>query len=93
MGHWLWYYLTSAYGRAQLTKRMTLTATLKSLSARSLGEIEIPVPSAHDLDAVARLVEASESVYAQTVEAARLRREVLRDAVIQEIECRPAKAS
>ena len=90
MGHWLWYFLSSAYGGGQLAKRMTLTATLKSLSARSLGEIEIPVPTAHELDAVARLVEASESAYAEAVDAARLRREALRDAVIQDIGRRAA---
>ena len=90
MGHWLWYFLSSAYGRAQLARRMTVTASLKSLSARSLGEIEVPVPTARELDAVARLVEASESAYAEAVEAARLRREALRDAVIQEMGRRAA---
>ena len=90
MGHWLWYFLSSAYGRAQLTRRLTVTASLKSLSARSLGEIEVPVPTARELDTVARLVEASESAYTEAVEAARLRREALRDAVIQEIGRRAA---
>ena len=90
MGHWLWYYLSSAYGRGQLAKRMTVTASLKSLSGRSLGEIEVPVPTARELDAVARLVEASESAYTEAVEAARLRREALRDSVIQEIGRRAA---
>ena len=90
MGHWLWYYLSSAHGRVQLTRRLTVTASLKSLSARSLGEIEVPVPTARELDTVARLVEASESAYTEAVEAARLRREDLRDAVIQEIGRRAA---
>ena len=85
MGHWLWYFLTSAHGRAQIARRMTVTATLKSLSARSLGEINVPVPPARDLDFVARLVEASESAYAQSIKAARLRREVLRDAMIEQL--------
>lgn len=85
MGHWLWYFLTSAYGRAQLGKRTTVTASLKSLSARSLAEMEVPVPSARDLDSVARLVEASEAAYTGVVQAARLRRETLRDAVVREI--------
>ena len=64
---------------------MTVSATLKSLSARNLGEIEVPVPSPRELDLVARLVEASEAAYNSAVEAARLRREALRDAVIHEI--------
>ena len=86
MGHWLWYYLTSAHGRAQLAKRITVSATLKSLSARNLGEVEVPVPSTRDLDTVARLVEASEAAYTSAVEAARLRRDALRDSLIKEIE-------
>ena len=86
MGHWLWYYLTSAHGRAQLAKRITVSATLKSLSARNLGEVEVPVPSLRDLDTVARLVEASEAAYTSAVEAARLRRDALRDSLIKEIE-------
>lgn len=85
MAHWLWYYLTSSIGRMQLARRMTASATLKSLSARNLGEVQVPVPSTRDLDAVARLVEASEAAYASAVEAARLRRETLRDSVIDEI--------
>ena len=85
MGHWLWYFLSSAHGQAQLARRMTVTATLKSLSARSLGEIEVPVPSDRELDAVARLVEASEAAWTESVKAARLRRETLRDSVIHEI--------
>ena len=85
MGHWLWYFLTSAQGRAQLAKRTTITATLKSLSARSLGEIELPVPSSRELDTATRLVEASEAAYNSAVEAARLRRETLRDALVHQI--------
>ena len=85
MGHWLWYCLTSSLGRTQLAKRMTVSATLKSLSAKNLGEVQVPVPSPRDLDAVARLVEASEEAYVSAIEAARLRRGMLRDAVIHEL--------
>ncbi len=85
MAHWLWYCLTSSLGRTQIAKRMTASATLKSLSAKNLGEVQVPVPSPRDLDAVARLVEASEEAYESTIEAARLRREALRDAVIHEL--------
>ncbi len=85
MGHWLWYYLTSSHGRAQLAKRMNVTATITSLSARNLGEIQIPVPSNRELDAIAQLVEASEAAYTATVEAARIRRDTLRDSIIQHI--------
>ena len=68
-----------------LARRVTVTATLRSLSAKSLGEIEVPVPSARELDVVARLVEASEAAYAESVKAARLRRETLRNAVVHEM--------
>ena len=85
MGHWLWYFLTSSEGRAQLARRLVVSATVTTLSARSLGEVEVPLPSGREIDAVARLVEASEDAYAAAVEAARLRREVLRDSVIRDL--------
>ena len=85
MGHWLWYFLTSAQGRAQLARRMTSSATIMSLSARSLSEVEVPVPSPRQLDMIVRLVEASETAYAATVEAMRLRRQTLRDAIIEDV--------
>ena len=85
MGHWLWYFLTSAHGRAQLARRMTVSATITSLSARNLGEVAVPVPSPRELDVVVELVEASEAAYAAALEAARLRRETLRDAIINDI--------
>ena len=93
MGHWLWYFLTSTHGRVQLDKRMTVSASLKSLSAKSLSEIEVPVPSSRKLDVVARLVEASEAAYAGSVEAARLRREALRDTLVHELGRRTAAAN
>ena len=85
MGHWLWYFLTSSHGRAQLAKRMNVTATITSLSAKNLGEVQIPLPSARELDTIARLVEASETAYTSSLEAAQLRRETLRDSIIQQI--------
>ena len=85
IGHWLWYFLSSTHGKVELDKRMTVSATLKSLSAKSLGEIDVPVPSARELDAVERIVEASEAAYTSAVEAARLRRDTLRDSMIHEI--------
>lgn len=85
MGHWLWYFLTSAHGRAQLARRMTVGASITSLSARNLGEVEVPVPSTRQLDSIVRLVEASEAAYVAAVEVARLRRETLRDAIIEDI--------
>jgi hypothetical protein len=85
MGHWLWYFLTSAFGQAEIARRLTISATIKSLSASSLGEIEVPVPSARDLERVVRLVEASEAAYTSAIEAAMWRRDTVRDSVVQEI--------
>ncbi len=93
LGHWLWYFLTSSQGRAQLARRLVVSATVTTLSARSLGEVEIPLPSGRELDAVARLVEASEDAYVAAVEAARLRRETLRDSVVHDIGRRAASPS
>ena len=84
-GPYLWYFLSSAYGRSQFLKRLTVSATTTSLSASILGEVEAPMPSQRQLDHVARLVEASEGAYTSTVQAARLRRETIRDSVIHEI--------
>ena len=83
MGHWLWYFLTSTFGQLEMTKRLVATATLKTLSARSLGEIEIPVPPPSDLERITCLVEASEEAYASAMQAAVLRREMLRDGIVQ----------
>ncbi len=64
---------------------MNVTATITSLSAKNLGEVQIPLPSARELDTIARLVEASEATYTASLEAAQLRRETLRDSIIQQI--------
>ena len=85
MAHWLWYFLTSARGRAQAIKRMTVSASLTSLTAAGLSGVEVPVPAEGDLHSIARLVEASEAAYTSAVEAARLRRETLRDVLVESI--------
>lgn len=85
MGHYLWYFLTSAYGRSQLVKRLTVNRTITALSASAVAEVEVPVPSQRQLDRVVRLVEASEEAYASAVEAAMIRRETVRDSVIQQL--------
>ena len=84
-GHYLWYFLNSTYGRAQLARRMVQTTTITSLSARSLGEVEIAAPSARQLDALAKLAEAAEAAYVSELEVARLRREDLRDSILNEL--------
>jgi len=85
MGHWIWFFLTSEQGREQLSRRMTVNSTTTSLSARSVAEIEIPVPSPRELDGIARLVEVSEDAYTEAMNAARIRRETVRDSLIENI--------
>ena len=85
MGHWLWYFLSSTHGKSQIYKRLTVNATVISLSRANLSEIQVPLPSSDELNLVARFVEASEAVYETAIEAARLRRSVLRDAIISQI--------
>ena len=82
MGHYLWYFLTSSWGQAQLQRRVTVSSTMTTLSASNLGGVELPVPPQRDLDRIAALVEASEAAYARTIEAARLRRDAVRDSII-----------
>ena len=82
MGHWVWYFLTSTFGRAELTKRLVVSATMKSLSARSLGDIEVPIPPSGDMERIARLVEASEEAHASAIRAANLRRGTLQDGIV-----------
>ena len=74
MGHYLWYFLTSAYGEAQI-KGAARGTSVPLLTARSMARILVPMPSARELDLFAQLVEASEAAYASTIHAARLRRE------------------
>ena len=67
-----------------MASRMTVSAALRSLSAKNVGEILVPVLSPREIDVAARLVVASEEAYTSAIEGARLRRESLRDAVIYE---------
>ena len=83
MGHWFWYFLTSTFGQTEITKRLVTSATMKTLSARSLGEMEIPMPTLGALESIAMLVEASEEAFASALRAATLRREMIRDGLVQ----------
>jgi len=85
VAHYLWYYLTSRGGRAAVEARVAVGATIPSLSAGALGQVEIPLPALRELHLLASLIEASESAYAAATEAARLQREALRDAVVATI--------
>ena len=81
LAHYLWYYLTSTFGRAEVAARFTRTS-LPSLSARALGEVPVVVPSAGELPRLADLAEAAAASRRAALEAVRVRHDVIRDAVV-----------
>lgn len=82
VGHFLWYYFTSGQGRAQLASRLVASSTLSSLSARAVAEVSLALPEPLQLHRLASLIDESERAYAAAIEAAQLRRDSLRDAII-----------
>ena len=82
MGHFLWYFLSSTFGQVQLNKLLTVNATVISLSASNLGEVELPEPSQRELDNIVRMVNVSDEAYKLAIEAARLRQDAVRDSII-----------
>lgn len=85
MSHWLYFYLTSEPGRRQVARRKSTSSSIRFLSAKDVGEMELPIPSREVLDAIVQLVEQSEAAYTAAIEAVQLRRETIRDAIVQEI--------
>lgn len=77
----LWSYLTSARGRAEVASRLTATS-LPALSVRALGDVPVGVPPLADLRRLAELINAAEESYRASVEAAHLRRIAVHDAII-----------
>ena len=84
LAHFLWYYLSSGRGRAEITSRLTATS-VPTLSARSLGEVPVPLPSSRELRLMPDLILESEWSRKTALEAVRARHDVLRDAIIAEI--------
>lgn len=85
IGLFVWWYLTSSEGRAQLETRMVASATLSSLAPSALARLEIPLPSRSRLGEFAELIEASERAYRAAREAAELRRSAVRAALIRRL--------
>jgi len=81
-GLFLWWYLTSSEGRAQVETRMVASATLSSLPPSALASLEVPLPSRSRLRRFAELIEASERAYSAARESAELRRSAVRAALI-----------
>lgn len=85
LAHYLWYYLTSRRGRAELEGRITRGMTIPTLSARALAEVPVPLPSAGALAGFARLVEESNAAHDAALEAVRIRRDIIREAIIARV--------
>lgn len=92
LAHYLWYYLTSTLGRAEVAARFTETS-LPTLSARALGEVPVVVPPPGDLPRLADLVEAATASREAALEAVRARHDVVRDSVISAIATRGREGS
>lgn len=84
LAHYLWYFLSSTPARAEIASRLTATS-LPTLSAKALGDVSVTVPPAADLRRLVELIEASEASRDAALEAARIRHDVLRDAIIAAI--------
>ena len=81
----LWYYLTSKRGRAALEGHVRIGASIPSLSASALADIDVPLPSARELHRFADLIEESEQAYEAGVRSTQLGREALRDAIMEQV--------
>ncbi|MCE7927191.1 MAG: restriction endonuclease subunit S [Chloroflexi bacterium CFX7] len=84
LGVFLWWFFTSRYGRAQLQARM-VGSTVMLLRARSLLDVEVPVPPTRDLHRIAELIETSERAYEAAIRVAEIRHETLRDYFIEDL--------
>jgi hypothetical protein len=84
LGSYLWWFFTSTFGRSELQARM-YGSTVLTLTASTLADVEMPLPSQAELFRIADLVDASERAYTAAIEAARLRRALARDAVVDRL--------
>ena len=84
LGPYLWWFLTADHGRRQVQSRMTGSTTF-ALSASNLVEMVVPRPDLRMVDRIADLVELSERAYVAAIEAARLRRTLYRDLIIERL--------
>lgn len=85
LGAYLWWFLTSAHGRRQIESRVRGSTTLFFLPAKSLAEVEVPLPVGQDAYRLVGLIEASEGAFVAATEAARLRRAGIRDAIVAQL--------
>ena len=84
LAQFLWYFLSSKQGRAEVTSRLTATS-LPMLSATAIGEVPVPLPPAAELHRLANFVDAAEEWRAAALEAVRLRDVALKESLIRAI--------
>lgn len=84
-GLYLWWFFTSAHGRQLLESCMVPSATLASLPASTLVALEVPWPDESELFRLADLIEVSEQAYTAAKGAIEIRRNVIRDGVMNAI--------
>ena len=87
LAHFLWYYLSSTRGRSEVASKLTSTS-VPTLSARALGELPVTVPPSSEMHRMANLIEAIETSREASVEAVRVRHDVLRDVIIAAVAAR-----
>lgn len=85
LAHYLWYFLTSAHGRALVEGQVRQGVTIPTLSAGALAAIPLSLPDAAVLRAFPRLVDAAIAAHDAAVEAARIRHDTIRDAIVANI--------
>jgi hypothetical protein len=85
VGLYLWWYLTSAEGRAVVESRMMASATLSSLPPGAHARMPVPILRGGRLHEFARMIEASERAYWAARDAAELRRSAVRAALVREL--------
>lgn len=85
LAHYLWYFLTSARGRALVEGQVRQGVTIPTLSASALAAIPLPLPDAAMLRGFPRLVDAAVAAHDAALEAARIRHDTIRDAIVEKI--------
>lgn len=84
LAHFLWYYLASERGRVDIASSLTGTSQ-PTLSVTALGDLQVPVPPPAELRRLGALIEATEASRGAAAGAMRVRHDVLRDAIVEEL--------
>lgn len=86
LAHFLWYFLTSARGRALVEAQVRQGVTIPTLSATALAAVPMRIPDGTTLRTFPRLVDAAAAALDTALDAARIRHDTIRDAIVARIE-------